>query len=111
MLGAVRFLRGLARFILIVSISGAIPPSFAQAGGADTRQLAGTRVPEAVNPVRATRPVEGGSLLRDGLRLDRASRSNHASPGLSSPIGELTPPAVTDAVLRQDLAAGHFIST
>lgn len=110
MLVAVQFVRALARLLLIVSVSGAMPQPFAHVDGADVGGLRAIRRPIAITLTRALRPADGTVLTRDGVRVDGAGRPNHIHFGGPTARIGITPPGLNGALISQAASARRFAS-
>lgn len=109
-LAQVEVLKTLARLVLVLSVTGAVPQPLAHAAGADAGSLRATQAPLTLEFIRALRPTEGMVLTRDGLRFEIAARSNHVHPGLSTTRIALPPPNLVGALVQRGLASRRFAS-
>ena len=110
MLGSVQLVKALARLLLIVSVSGAMPQPFAYVDGADVGGLRTIRRPVAVTLNRALRPADGIVLTRDGVRMDRAGRANYIHFGVPTARIGISPPGLQGALSSQAASARRFAS-
>jgi len=111
MLGAVVFVKTLARLVLVLSVSGAVPHAFAQADSVDADGLRAPRSPVTLTFVRALRPAEGMVLGRDGVRFKIVARSNHVHPGLPTTTAAVPPPGLIGALVQRRVASRRFASS
>jgi hypothetical protein len=111
MLGAVVFVKTLARIVLVLSVSGAVPQPFAHADSGDAGGLRASQPPVALTFVRALRPTEGPVLGQDGVRFKIAARSNHVHPGLSTTTVAVPPPGLIGALVQRPVASKRFASS
>jgi hypothetical protein len=110
MLGPVQLVKTLARLLLIVSVSGAMPQPFAHVDDADVGRLRAIRRPLAITLTRALRPADGIVLTRDGVRIDRAGRPNHIHFGVPTARIGISPPRLNGALISQAASARRFAS-
>jgi hypothetical protein len=110
MLVPVQPVNALARLLLIVGVSGAMPQPFAHVDGAEVGGLRAIRRPVAITLTRALRPADGMLLTRDGVRVDRAGRPNQIHFGVLTARLGISRPGLNGALISQATSARRFAS-
>lgn len=108
--GPVQFVKALARLLLIVSVSGAMPQLFAPVDAADVGGPRAIRRPVAITLTWALRSADGMVLTRDGVRPHVAGRPYHLHFGVPTAKTGISPPGLNGALISQAASARHFTS-